>query len=71
MKTSYRAKQKNFKRSRKISRSRKPDSEESLQLIQPDNISQEINEEILYVSIPREIIDDEEEIFPDTEYDLL
>jgi len=70
MKTSYRAKQKNFKRSRKISRSGKSVKEQSPQIIYNRFIPGELSDEILQLRYREEIIDEEEEIFPDSSYDF-
>ncbi len=71
MKASQSSKSKKIKGPRKISRERIYEDDPSVQLIHSKFIPDELNEEILQFHSSREVIDDEEEIYPDTNYDFM
>lgn len=71
MKPSQSEKQKKSKAPRKISREKNYQKDPSAQLIHSRFIPDELNEEILLFMNSREIIDEEEEIYPDMKFDFM
>ena len=71
MKPSQSEKQKKSRAPKKISREKIYQKDPSSQLIHSRFIPDELNEEILLFMNSREIIDEEEEIYPDTKFDFM
>jgi hypothetical protein len=71
MKTSQSSNNKKSRPARKISREKNYQKDPSAQLIHSRLIPDELNEEILLFMNSREIIDEEEEIYPDSHYDFI
>ena len=71
MKTSESAKAKKTKPPKKISREKNYQEDPSSQLIHSRFIPDELNEEILQFMSSREVIDEEEEIYPDAKFDFM
>jgi len=71
MKQSHSEKKKKSRATRKISREKNYQKDPSAQLIRSRFIPDELNEEIILFVSSREIIDEEEEIYPDTKFDFM